>query len=445
MIALAFGLYPESQNIGDVLISESIIPYNPKRIGDKITINRGIEAPSSKILLNRFKNIKPTWEHIIDQNNKANLTPTRILSGEELIDNLEYRNKLKETYPESKGGEMEGAGLYAACDRIAEWIIVKGICDFADGNKGENKKERQSIAINSALSACMEIFNSYSVFQELKVVPYVVEKSEIRNLGNGNSEALFDLYDETKEPYYIIRDEDIKLISILNQYSIWIYGPTGCGKSNIILRNLIYNNIKFIQISLASCVGSSVDILFKEILYELSAQIGIKNQIQPQDFQECSKAIIGVLSTNYRGKEVIISIEEIPLSSESHFMDFSQKIFSLLISKNLSGSLDRVKFVLSSLSDPTKSIQLFQHKIHQQLMFLPMNYWNPNDINRLIQMIEVNLNFNLPVDLSKDLRELANGSPRFIKKFFRSILTINQLTEDSIRFILTETSRELHF
>ncbi|MBK8342206.1 MAG: hypothetical protein IPL12_02105 [Bacteroidetes bacterium] len=36
---------------------------------------------------------------------------------------------------------MEGAGIVSVCDGKLQWIIVKGICDFADGNKADNKEK----------------------------------------------------------------------------------------------------------------------------------------------------------------------------------------------------------------------------------------------------------------------------------------------------------------
>jgi nucleoside phosphorylase len=442
MVGIAFGANEENQNIGDVLISESIIPYNLKRIG-KTTITRGIEAPSSKILLNRFKNIKTTWEYFLSENKKAQLFPTRILSGEELIDNIKYRNKLLKRHPESKGGEMEGAGVFSACDTKANWIIVKGICDFADGNKSEKKEERQTIAINSALSACLEVFNSFSAFNELDVSPYIPEKNDTPETEFKTNEVLFDIYDNSKEPYYIEREEDKHFIPIINQFSIWISGPTGCGKSNLILRNLIYSKLDFIQISLAACIGLNIDSIFKEILYEISSQTKSRTQIQPKSFPECSKAIIEILKEKYANKDLYIFIEEIPLGSEPQFKDFSDKIFSLLISKNLAGSLDNIRFVLSSINSPIDSIKLYQHKVHQQLSFLSLEYWQVPDIISLINMIEETLHFQLPSDIKDDLVKVSGGSPRFIKKYFRSLFTISKKDRDTLRFILKETQREL--
>jgi hypothetical protein len=46
---------------------------------------------------------------------------------------------------------MEGAGLYVACLAAKkDWILVKAVCDWADGNKCEDKTERQLKAARNA-------------------------------------------------------------------------------------------------------------------------------------------------------------------------------------------------------------------------------------------------------------------------------------------------------
>ena len=77
-----------------------------------------------------------------------------IMTGEKLIDNVDYRNQLKQFEPEGIGGEMEGAGLYVACrDSNVDWIMVKAICDWADGTKGGPDKDayQTTAAQNAAL------------------------------------------------------------------------------------------------------------------------------------------------------------------------------------------------------------------------------------------------------------------------------------------------------
>jgi hypothetical protein len=57
----------------------------------------------------------------------------------------------------------------AAGAKSKEWLVVKGICDFADGNKGEDKTLRQQLAAGAAASLCEHIFNNRYVFEELKI------------------------------------------------------------------------------------------------------------------------------------------------------------------------------------------------------------------------------------------------------------------------------------
>ncbi len=53
------------------------------------------------------------------------------------------------------GGEMEGAGIWAASARNdTPWILVKGVCDWADGKKG---KEYQEFAAAAAVSLCLHV------------------------------------------------------------------------------------------------------------------------------------------------------------------------------------------------------------------------------------------------------------------------------------------------
>jgi nucleoside phosphorylase len=59
------------------------------------------------------------------------------------------RDWLLKIEPEAIGGEMEGAGLYAAArDAKVDWILVKAICDWADGTK--NNDAQPQAARNAA-------------------------------------------------------------------------------------------------------------------------------------------------------------------------------------------------------------------------------------------------------------------------------------------------------
>jgi nucleoside phosphorylase len=439
MVGIAFGVDKKSQKIGDVLVAEAIQPYDNKRIGNE-EIQRSYQLLSSKILLDRFKNIK-TWEYLVD-GQKAKLFYTLLLSGEQLIDNSEHRDKLVGKFPLAKGGEMEGAGVYSACNGKAECILVKGICDFADGNKSQNKKENQEVAIDSALSACLEVFSSLSAFKDLGINPYVVETDSVIN-GTNSNQVLFEVYDKTKRDYYILRDEDQTLAQLVPQTNIWIYGPSGCGKSNLIIRNLVENERPFIQVTLASCVGLSVDDFFKEIVLEISAKVAAPLLSPPSSFSESCRQLIGLLDKYYGDKNLFIFVEEIPLGTLSQHKEFAEKMFSLLISKSYATRLSRIKFILSCIDNPTQHIAAFQQKIHQHVEFIDAEYWQDSDVIKLVDTIEKELQFKLQDSERKMLIEYCKGSPRFIKKVFRSVCMTKKTDPVFIQEIIRETEREL--
>lgn len=443
MVGIAFGVNKRKQKIGDVLLAESVIPYNSKRVGKTEEIPRGMEIPSSQILLNRFKNIR-NWEHITATGKKSDVIPTRMLSGEELVDNLERRNELTQMYPDSKGGEMEGAGVYSACSPgKVDCILVKGICDYADGYKGKKKQQNQEIAITAALSLCAELFNSKTAFEGLTIQPASEDTDTVFDSSNIN-EVLFDFYDLTKEPYYISRQSDLSFNQFLNQYGIWVHGPSGCGKTTLIIRNLLQTGKEFVQINLAACINEDVESFFKEILYELSAKSGgVHSQFQPKNFSECSKELIALLKDKYENKELIIFIEEIPISTEKDQKEFAEKIFSIIISKGYVNGLANIKFVLSSIEDPTVNIPAVQKKIHQQINFIPLQYWIEEEILKLLDKILKEFKLNLSDEFKTELIKRAKGNPRFIKKFFRSIYSLNKVDDKTLRVILKDTERDL--
>lgn len=441
MVGIAFGVNKEKQKIGDVLIAESIIPYNSKRVGTNETINRGVEMPSSQLLLNRFKNIRD-WGYFIDEENKPSIIYTRLLSGEELIDNELHRDELVKAFPFSEGGEMEGAGVYSACNKSkTDCIIVKGICDFADGKKSENKKKNQNIAIISAIKLCLELFNSETAFFELSVSPFTNNNNEVLLISD---DVLFDFYTKEKESYYIERVQDENFVKYLNNFGLWIHGPSGCGKSNLIARNLIKNEIKYIQIDLSVCIGQDVDVIFKEILLGIQDYLNVPLDNIPKDFIDISKSLINMLENNFANKEVVIFVEEIPIGDNEKLKEFSEKLFSILTSKNLHQNLNKVRFVLSCIDNPEVYLNSFQKKIHQHLVFMKLKYWCEDDIEMLINLIKSELKINLENSIIESIKTNSKGSPRFIKKFFRSILSLNAKDNNTINFVLNETIRELN-
>jgi nucleoside phosphorylase len=143
-VGIMFGINKEKQEIGEILVSQQLMPYELQRVGKREIILRDDRPHSSPALINFLKSAKLTW-----QGSKVHFGS--LLSGEKLVDNLDYRNNLRKLASEAIGGEMEGAGIYVSCqDAKVDWIVVKAICDWADGNKSQGKDEYQKLAADNA-------------------------------------------------------------------------------------------------------------------------------------------------------------------------------------------------------------------------------------------------------------------------------------------------------
>ncbi len=150
MVGIAFGISEEKQSVGDILVSQQLIPYELQRVGTNSKNEPEIylrdDRPSASTrMLQRFKAAAKNWQA------PPEVIFGPLLSGAKLIDNQDFRDQLLRLAPEAIGGEMEGSGLYAAAQRKkVDWIVVKAICDWADGNKHQDKRQRQQRAAENA-------------------------------------------------------------------------------------------------------------------------------------------------------------------------------------------------------------------------------------------------------------------------------------------------------
>lgn len=154
MLGIAFGVKPEAQKIGDVLISTQVFDYNLERIGTDIAgrlvrTSRGARPDASPGLIARFQMARLHTHGLT-------VHEGTILSGSKLIDNLDYRDQISSLCRDAIGGEMEAFGVYSAAARAhVDWIIVKAVCDWADGHKRARKAYRQGLAAQNAALAVL--------------------------------------------------------------------------------------------------------------------------------------------------------------------------------------------------------------------------------------------------------------------------------------------------
>ena len=167
MVGIAFGMDERKQEIGDILVAQQVHCYENQRVNNSNEKSgyafRGDKPHVSTRLLNNMKSAELLWEG-------SKVHYGVILSGEKLVDDPNFKDFLKSIEPEAIGGEMEGAGLYVACqEKKVDWILVKSICDWADGNKAQDKELRQQTAARNA---------SEFVLHSLQFVPYVYDEEK---------------------------------------------------------------------------------------------------------------------------------------------------------------------------------------------------------------------------------------------------------------------------
>jgi nucleoside phosphorylase/Tol biopolymer transport system component len=141
MVGVAFGLIPNEQHPGDILVSRQLAGYELQKLeqgpdGAEIIRPRGDRVQASPRLLSRLRASIFDWQ-------EPRVHFGLMLSGDKLVNNKNFRKKLLGIEPEAIGGEMEGTGVYAAAHRNkVDWILVKAIGDWADGHKNDAHQQQ---------------------------------------------------------------------------------------------------------------------------------------------------------------------------------------------------------------------------------------------------------------------------------------------------------------
>ena len=166
------------------------------------------------------------------------------VSGEKLLDNPTYRNFLKMKFKEAMALDMEGLGVASASsfNRVYDWIVIKGISDLGDGNKGTNKTERQIFAMKNVISVLKKIFDDSCTFQasNLKQPQDCFRKNVLISGSQCKDGDFYDLTSDFMET--LAKQLIVNQFNLINGYGIGV-GPAvllgvfeGCEELGIPLR-----------------------------------------------------------------------------------------------------------------------------------------------------------------------------------------------------------------
>ncbi len=116
------GIYPDKQELGDIIVSEQVQDLCDQKIENKRTIRRGKRQDASQYLLDKM-----AAEQNLQQNR---VTFGLVLSASIMSNDPEYMQKLRTEYPDARGYEMEATSVINA---KGAWIVAKAISDWGEG------------------------------------------------------------------------------------------------------------------------------------------------------------------------------------------------------------------------------------------------------------------------------------------------------------------------
>ena len=439
MVGIAFGMYDSKdgneQHFSDVLVASKIYPYENQKLKGGKKEYRGEWHDANETFLKAFEEIRQTWSvtNLYGENVHIEISP--LLSGEKLFDDKTERDNLKEMFKEARGGEMEGIGLASACDDAGiPWILLKAICDFGDGNKSEQKHERQDNAARAAALALQSALQR----EDLLVSLCNNNKSEFYYQPNDQIEdlVLFDDYSLACEPFYLKRPVDELIHSATMVKGCWVFGKSGVGKTVALIRSLELMNIRSVFIDMATMVNQPTCTMFRYVYEMICDYFGTAPNDKYQQLHEIARGIAEVISENVSQNEFYVVIEEIPLS-EIHgqqFEEFVQQLCSLIISKYIKDCQVNIKFMLSSIASPLKAIHDVQLKVKRWLSFVEMKEWSVDECLDLWNIITCEIDYQLQGLSESEFVESMDFSPRRIKDCLHShnLLNKRQISKASI-------------
>ncbi|XP_068705028.1 uncharacterized protein [Montipora foliosa] len=162
------GMNEEKAKLGDVVVSTNLILYAQYKATDDVNEPRGLIVPLRDKVNKIMNHASDGWEPPLLENieeAKPRMVCGKMLSGPMLLNSKKERKRLLRSYPDAIAIEMEGEGVFSAAHKLdIQWVIVKGISDYADGTK-DSTKDWKPYASMMAASLVSHVFSQPKAFE----------------------------------------------------------------------------------------------------------------------------------------------------------------------------------------------------------------------------------------------------------------------------------------
>ncbi|WP_417663145.1 AAA family ATPase [Pseudomonas sp.] len=243
---------------------------------------------------------------------------------------------------------------------------------------------------------------------------------------------LFDIYDESCEPYYLKRSIDDQVSSDFNFSSFWIHGPSGAGKTSIIKRLLSKAGSQAVEMCFSQCVGESYrDSFISEMIETIHLSESSYETIPERNFGNLTRMISEGVNTS---KYLFVYIDEVPNvdGQEMAETELVRLIEDLLTSIKQLARANSFRVIISSLGAPDINLSKNPAKLNGYMRFIECSKWTTEELDSLVGLIISNLSSITKDDLPSTLIDSAHGSPRFLKTFFKTKISHPHKSNDEL-------------
>lgn len=322
--------------------------------------------------------------------------------------NIEALSKDKSFISLKNGNEL--------IDLFKEHNLYNSIFDIED-----------SLKIESTSSKVDEI---HKAICGKKTYTTLVPKCENSNV------VLFNNYNEKNEAYYLNRECDNHFISYLKLSNIWLFGKSGMGKTALVNRNLIQQDIAYCFCDLSPVsIETSNDVL-EEILSTLEDELEVLRQVNQANL---IKQISTILCKMPKSKIVIV-IDELSISSKIIAADVVNDLTRLVNHFTNKSNSDSLKFVISTIDEPSNFLTN-KSKASEFFEYICCDDWT-TCIDSLYDVMSHALSIDLPNSKTSILSSCHN-SPRVLKNIFRKIVLSEDKSEQAVLVLIEKTLKEI--
>ncbi|PRY18883.1 macro domain-containing protein [Pseudosporangium ferrugineum] len=143
LIGIAAGVGTKEIRLGDVLVAETIVGYEPGRHDGQGLHRRPDVHRSSFALLAAARAVAAATR----PQEGPQVHFGNVLAGEKVLADEAVFAELRRNWPTTVGAEMEGLGVATAAHRNGTgFLLVKGVSDFADRRKDDAWQDRAALA-----------------------------------------------------------------------------------------------------------------------------------------------------------------------------------------------------------------------------------------------------------------------------------------------------------